>query len=165
MARFSGAGMADEESRQLRASIGALAQCVEQAVHARRTHSDTAAILHGAAALVQGVRQHQLFLTGLESAWHMLYAFDAYQNALHELCRAVQDWHLALAQRSLGEGACFDRVELLAWRMVGEGVLLMDMYAQGSGPLSDAPPAHPGRGLVGWARLCVWWRRWRWRRG
>lgn len=158
MPRLLHAGVADEESRQLRASIGALAQCVEQAVYARRTHSDTAAILHGATALVQGVRQHQLFLTGLESAWHMLYAFDAYQNALHELCRAVQDWRLALEQRSPGEGACFDRVELLAWRMVGEGVLLMDMYEQGSGPLSDAPASRPVRGLAWWSRLRAWWR-------
>lgn len=151
------AGMADEASHQLRASIGALAQCVEQAVHARRMRSDPAAITRCAQALLQGVRQHQLFLTGLESAWHMLYAFAAYQNALHALRRAAQDWYLALEGRSPGEGACFDRVELLAWRMVGEGLLLIDMYEQGSGPLSEAPLLPAGRALAPWHRLLAWW--------
>lgn len=152
-------GVADEAPCQLRASIGALAQCIEQAVSARRTRSDTAAITCCAAALVQGVRQHQLFLTGLDSAWHLLYAFGAYQNALHALCRAAQDWHLALERRSPGEGACFDRLELLAWRMVGEGLLLIDMYGQGSGPLSEAPLVPAGRGVAPWLRLRAWWQR------
>ena len=157
--RLAREGLADEASHPLRASIGALAQCIEQAVRARRTRSDPAAITRCAAVLVQSVRQHQLFLTGLGSAWHTLYAFAADQNALHALCRAALEWLAALEQRSPGEGACFDRVELLAWRMVGEGLLLIDMYEQGSAPLSDAPLVPAGRALATWRRLRTWWQR------
>ena len=70
---------------------------------------------------------HQLFLTGLGSAWHSLYEFGAYQNALRELRCAVESWHKALVQRRADEGAGFDRMELLAWRTLGEGLLLIDM--------------------------------------
>ena len=52
--------------------------------------SDAVDITRHAAALVQAVRAHQLFLTGLGSAWHSLYEFGAYQNALRELRCAVE---------------------------------------------------------------------------
>ena len=79
--------LADEELQQWRASLTALATRVEAAIQARQ--HNPAALAGGAAedtadaadALLRGVRQHQFFLTGLESAWHALYSFDAYQNA------------------------------------------------------------------------------------
>ena len=98
-------------------------------------------------------------MTGLESAWHALYSFDAYQNAQEELSVAVLDWREALEERSPNEGECFERVELLAWRSLGEGVLLVDIYEHGNGPLSEVPPAPLGRCGAAWLRLRAWWQR------
>jgi len=107
------------------------------------------------------VRDHQFFLTSVDSAWHALYEFGAYQSALRELRKAVDAWHKALETRSSREGAGFDRMELLAWRTLGEGMLLIDMYEQGGQPDTEpsAPPRHPATGL--WARVLGWWRQMR----
>ena len=89
ISRFLREGVADEESRQMRDSMVVLAQAVDTAVRSRRARSDAVDITRYAAALVQAVRAHQLFLTGLGSAWHSLYEFGAYQNALRELRREL----------------------------------------------------------------------------
>ena len=157
--RFWRDAWADEELRDWRASLGALAQCVENALQARQQSRDAEDIIGHADALLRGVRQHQFFLTGLESAWHALYSFDAYQNAQEELSVAVLDWREALEERSPNEGECFERVELLAWRSLGEGVLLVDIYEHGNGPLSEVPPAPLGRCGAAWLRLRAWWQR------
>ena len=157
--RFWRDAWADEELRDWRASLGALAQCVENALQARQQSRDAEDTIGHADALLRGVRQHQFFLTGLESAWHALYSFDAYQNAQEELSVAVLDWREALEERSPNEGECFERVELLAWRSLGEGVLLVDIYEHGNGPLSEVPPAPLGRCGAAWLRLRAWWQR------
>ena len=151
--------LADEELQQWRASLSALAERVEGAIQARQQSAVTERTIDAADALLRGVRQHQFFLTGLESAWHALYSFDAYQNAQEELSVAVLDWREALEERSPNEGECFERVELLAWRSLGEGVLLVDIYEHGNGPLSEVPPAPLGRCGAAWLRLRAWWQR------
>ena len=142
----------------MRDSMVVLAQAVDTAVRSRRARHDAASITRHAAALVQGVRTHQLFLTGLGSAWHSLYEFGAYQSALRELRRAVEAWHKALEQRRVDEGAGFDRVELLAWRTLGDGLLLIDMYEQGGQAQSEPPPSEQNP-VTPWARALDWWRR------
>ena len=155
--------LADEELQQWRASLTALATRVEAAIQARQ--HNPAALAGGASedtadaadALLRGVRQHQFFLTGLESAWHALYSFDAYQNAQEELSTAVLDWHQALEERSPTEADCFQRLELLAWRSLSEGMLLVDIYQHGNGPLSEQPPEPRGCCIAAWLWVRSWW--------
>lgn len=157
---FCDAG-ANEESRELRASLGALAVLIEAAVRSRRLRHDTADITRTAASLVQGVREHQLVLTGLGSAWHALYGFAAYQRAAAELLRAAKTWQQQLEQRSRREGAAFDRAELLAWRTLGEALLLIDLYEQGgssAGAGTGAAISVAGH-LPAWRRALQWWQR------
>lgn len=159
ISRFLRQGVADEESRQLRDSVVALSQHIENAVRARRTRSDPPDILRAVEQLAQCVRQHQLLLTGLGSAWHALYELGAYQRALRELRDAVGAWRNALERRSSSEGVRFDAFELLAWRTLGEALLLIDMYEQGSSSsLSDftrpAPLERPRTSLL--SRLRGW---------
>ncbi|MCB1979764.1 MAG: hypothetical protein M9919_02200 [Burkholderiaceae bacterium] len=163
VSRFLRSGVADEESRQLRDSIGALAQQIDEAIATRRAAPaapampDTPEITRQAASLVQCVREHQLFVTGMGSAWHALYEMGAYQLALRSLRQAVEAWHHALAQRSPREGPAFDRVELLAWRTLGEGLLLIDMYEQGDN-LHSEPAARPPPASA-WQRAWAWLRK------
>lgn len=159
ISRFLRDGVAGEESRQMRESVGALAQAIDEAVRARRARKDTAQITRRAAALAQGVRDHQFFLTSVDSAWHALYEFGAYQSALRELRKAVDAWHKSLENRSSREGAGFDRMELLAWRTLGEGMLLIDMYEQGGQSLSEPPAALHRPAPGAWGRVMGWWQR------
>lgn len=157
VSRFLRSGVADEDSRQLRDSIGALAHRIDESIRVRRTapakaaDADTAEITRQAAELLKCVREHQFFVTGLGSAWHGLYEMGAYQSALRGLARAADAWHAALAERNPREGAAFDRVELLAWRTLGEGLMLIDMYEH-----SESAHSEPGES----APLPVrWWQR------
>lgn len=163
ISRFLREGVADEESRQLRDSLGALSVHIDEAVRARRTSQDTQTITRRVAALSQCAREHQLFLTGLGSAWHALYEFGAYQRALRELRQAIANWQQMLEHRSAKERASFDQVELLAWRTLGEALLLVDMYEHQSNPQSDLPqgaePAAQPRSAL--QRVRAWWKRWR----
>lgn len=159
ISRFLREGVAGEESRQMRDSVGSLAQAIDEAVRARRARKDTAHITRRAAALAQGVRDHQFFLTSVDSAWHALYEFGAYQSALRELRKAVDAWHKALENRSSREGAGFDRMELLAWRTLGEGMLLIDMYEQGGHSHSEPPAALRHSAPGAWGRVKGWWQR------
>jgi hypothetical protein len=161
ISRFLREGVADEDSRQLRDSLGALSTQIDETVRTRRTTTDLEVIALRVAALVQCVREHQLFLTGLGSAWHALYEFGAYQSALRELRSMLARWQQMLERRSPKEKACFDQFELLAWRTLGEALLLIDMYEQQSDPHSELPET-PARKASAWQRAKAWF--WRWRR-
>ena len=158
ISRFLREGLADEDSRQMRDSLGTLSQQIEDAVHARRTHREAAAIVPMVQTLARGAREHQLFLTGLGSAWHALYEFGAYQRALRELRDALEAWLRALEQRSGREGVLFDQFELLAWRTLGEALLLIDMYEHGGPTASELPPSLPLPRLPLLVRLRRWLR-------
>lgn len=160
ISRFLREGVADEDSRQLRDSLGALSMQIDEAVRARRTSTDTADITRRVLTLSHSAREHQLFLTGLGSAWHALYEFGAYQRALRELRRAIADWQQMLERRSTRESASFDQFELLAWRTLGEALLLIDMYEHQSSPPSDLQEA-VSRKVPVLQRARAWFRRWR----
>lgn len=159
ISRFLREGVADEESRQLRDSLGALSTHIDEAVRARRTSTDTSVIAQRVAALTQCAREHQLFLTGLGSAWHALYEFGAYQRALRELRNAIAAWQQMLERRSSKESASFDQFELLAWRTLGEALLLIDMYEHQSNPPSDLNDSRPVRKGSVLQHLQGWFRR------
>ncbi|MGP1629316.1 MAG: hypothetical protein ACTS5V_05195 [Giesbergeria sp.] len=167
VSRFLASGVADEESRQLRDSIAAFAQTIDQVLRARRkattnpTHIDTDEIARQAAELAKCVRENKFLVTGLGSAWHALYEMGAYQSALRSLGRAVDAWRQALAQRNPSEGAAFDRVELLAWRTLGEGLMLVDMYEHSESADSESGDARsvPPVSAAAWRRAIAWLRR------
>ena len=149
----------------MRDSSGALAQRVDDAIRARRTApaqgaaADTVEITRQAAELVACVREHQFFVTGLGSAWHALYEMGAYQNALRGLRRAAEAWHAALVERTPRESAAFDRIELTAWRTLGEGLMLIDMYEHSESAHSEPAEERPGAAPVaapGWRRVLAW---------
>ncbi len=154
-------GVADEDSRQLRDSLGALSMQIDEVTRLRRTGIDAHAITRRVVDLARCARQHQLFLTELGSAWHALYEFDAYQRAFGALRDAIAAWQRALEQHSPREQACFRQFELLAWRTLGEALLLIDIYEQPGDAQSDLSYALPQR-LSGWQRVRAWFQR-QWR--
>ncbi|MDA8444496.1 hypothetical protein [Paracidovorax valerianellae] len=142
LSRLLREGVADEESRQFRDALTSLSALIEDAAHLRRACADPSAIFWSLEHLKRAAREHQFFLTGLGSAWHALYELGAYQQALKDLRDAIDLWHQALTRHSRSEPACFDAFERLAWRTLGEALLVIDMYEQGGAAFSE-PPAKP----------------------
>ncbi|GKS84792.1 hypothetical protein AVMA1855_11590 [Acidovorax sp. SUPP1855] len=150
-------GVADEESRQFRDALTSLSALIEDAAHLRRACAAPSAIFWSLEHLKRAAREHQFFLTGLGSAWHALYELGAYQQALKDLRDAIEIWHQALTRQSRSEPACFDAFERLAWRTLGEAMLVIDMYEQGGAMLSEpAPEPAPARRRPMLARLRRW---------
>ena len=77
ISRFLREDVADDESRQLRESLGALSEQIDSVVRIRRTSTDTADIIQGVEALAACIREHQFFISGLGSGWHGLYEFGS----------------------------------------------------------------------------------------
>ncbi|WP_158702876.1 hypothetical protein [Melaminivora suipulveris] len=129
------------DTRALRAGLLALSGLVEQTTQVRREHQPLDAIERQAAQLSRQARQHQLLLTGMDSAWHDLYEFGAYQQAVYALRQALERWRRALREHAGGEPQCFADFERLAWRTLGEALLVLDLYEQqgGDAPRSAAP--------------------------
>ena len=160
VSRFLREGVADEDSRQLRESLSVLAQQIDEAVRTRRASKDTADITHCVVTLGHTAREQQLLLTGLGSAWHTLYEFGAYQRALRDLRNAITDWRQTLERRSAQEAACFDQFELLAWRTLGEALLLVDIYEHQSDPSDDVVEGpSPSRNVLALQRVRAWFGR------
>lgn len=164
ISRFLREDVANEESRQLRHSLGVFSNHIDDAVRVRRNSTDTAEITHRVDALVACAREHHLFVTSLGSAWHALYEFGAYQRALRELRQAIADWQHMLERRSAKESASFSQFELLAWRTLAEALLLIDMYEYQNDPAVDSVDLANGvspRRRSAVQRVRAWWARWR----
>lgn len=151
-------GAERETARPMREHLALLSQHIESALRLRRLHREPADVLAAVDRLAQWVHQHRRFVTGLDSAWHSLYEMAAYQRALRELADVIGAWRQSLVQRSRSEPARFDAFEQLAWRTLGEALLLVELYEQADGPSGWAsvvpPPRHPGLR----ERFMAWWR-------
>ncbi|AVP56955.1 hypothetical protein [Pulveribacter suum] len=158
VSQFLSEGAAHEDTRLLREHLATLSGQIEQATQARRSRHEPAAIERQLALLARSAHQHQLLLTGMGSAWHALYEFGAYQRALRELRGALERWRQALAARdAVAETERFGDFERLAWRTLGEALLVMDIYVhQGAGALPAHSTAPQPRGKRLLARLRRW---------
>ncbi len=96
LSQFLSEGAAHEETRPLREHLATLSGHIEQATQARRVHQDADAIERQLALLARCAQEHQRLLTSMDSAWHALYEFGAYQRALRELRDALARWRQAL---------------------------------------------------------------------
>lgn len=144
--RFLQQDAVNPETQSLRLSVSSLSALVERTAHVRRTQSSIDTIERQAARLSHQIRQHQLLLTGMGSAWHGLYEFGAYQQAVQSLRQALEGWRETLRRRSSAEPQCFQDFERLAWRTLGEALLVLDLYEQQStAPQRAAPPSTPPR--------------------
>ena len=138
-------GLADEDSRELRETLSDLSQGMEAVLQARRARQDVALLLPLVQQLNESAQAHQVRLSNLGPAWQVMYEFAAYQRTLLGLRGSLQAWQRALQVRSRTEARLFQQFEQRAWRTLGEGLLLVDMYEQGGHLHSDAPepPSRP----------------------
>lgn len=146
--------VADQESLKFRESMGWLAAHIEAVVSALKSSPEPVAVAEMLVDLLTLLRQHRRLVVQLNIAWRDLYEYPAYLAALNQCRVMVAQWVMQAQQpgtRFLGA----PEFEAVAWRMLGEGALLIDMYEQ---PRIREREAECARNAAPLARLRAWWR-------
>lgn len=128
--QFMRSAVADEESLQVGESLQALAVQIEAlAGMLQADASDPRQLSTALIDLVGDLRAHRALLLGLGVDWHRFFEFDAHFAALNHFRILVTQWAMEAAPPGHGMPASAD-FELAAWRLLGAGSLLLDVYEQ-----------------------------------
>ena len=106
--------------------------------------------------LLGDLRTHRVLLLALGADWHRFYEFDAHFAALNHFRILVTQWAMEAAPPHHAVPAATD-FDLAAWRVLGAGSLLLDVYEQ-SRKAAAAADEEPVVSTV-WARWSAWWAR------
>lgn len=156
LSSFLRSSVADAEALEVGEGMSHLAAQIERIAALLKTGA-TAGLPDALMDLLGQLRAHRQLVVGLSAAWRGLYEYAAYLNALN-------NFRVAIGQRLMerdvtvmaGQLADF---ELVAWRMLGDGMLLIDMYEQWRGQQGDA---ESGLGALEDSRVHAarhWWER------
>jgi hypothetical protein len=155
--QFLRSAVADEESLQVGESLQVLAVQIEALVtmmHPREGARPPLAL--ALIELVGDLRTHRVLLLSLGGDWHRFYEFDAHFAALNHFRILVTQWAMDAAppHHAVPPATDFD---LAAWRVLGAGALLLDVYEQSRKAAAEID-TQPVESTV-WARWRAWWAR------
>jgi len=161
LSNFLRGAIADEDSRLFSESMGELALQAEAVVAGLRTsrHRDHASAL--LMDMLTVLREHRAFIVNLGPSWRGLYEYAAYLQTLNNFRVLIGQWLLQAAPWDDELDVTAQDFELAAWRALGEGMLLIDMYEQW---LVRADPQEERSGLGELpapqvARVLQWWQK------
>jgi len=154
--QFLRSAVADEESLQVGESLQALAVQIEALAAMLQRPGDPDSLSTGLINLVGDLRTHRALLLGLGGDWHSNYEFDAHFAALNQFRILVTQWAMDAAPPRHAVPALAD-FDLAAWRVLGAGSLLLDVYEQSRAAtaLQDEERVPPSV----WSRWSAWWKR------
>jgi hypothetical protein len=158
LGHFLRASVADEDSRQFSDSMAQLAVQIEAIVPSLRRNRVRSTIAPLLVDLLTVVRAHRNLVVNLGLAWRGLYEYAAYLQALNNFRVLIGQWLLDGGPDEAELLLNSEDFELVAWRTLGEGMLLIDMYER----LVSEPPvqsaATPGNEPQV-ERAIQWWKK------
>jgi hypothetical protein len=162
LSHFLRSAMADEESLQLADGMGSLAANIEAVLSGLKHDTDPAAQAPALMDLMTILREHRTLVIALSPAWRGLYEYASYLAALNNFRVLIGEWLLAATPKAVSgkapQAISFEDFELVGWRTLGEGMLLIDMYEQlASGEAGESSTAAFDK--VRAARARTWWER------
>jgi hypothetical protein len=80
--------------------------------------------------LLTVLRAHRILVASLEASWGGLYEYAAYLKSLNNFRVLIGHWLLEGGSDSEQLPLAVEEFELVAWRTLGDGMLLIDMYEQ-----------------------------------
>lgn len=160
LSEFLRGAVADEESRQLSEGLAQLAVHVESIVTALRANRQRSLIAPQLVDLLTVLRGHRRLVVGLGLPWRGLYEYAAYLQALNNFRVLIGQWLLAGGPARLELDLSAEDFEMVAWRTLGDGTLLIDMYEQ----WMSRDPAEPPSALDALTepqvqRAVAWWKK------
>ncbi len=148
----------DDASLRLSDGMGELSKAIEGVVQALAAQQTAAMIGPKLIELLSAVRKHRQLVVGLGESWRMLYEYAAYLAALNNFRLLIGQW---LVERSItgDHKLVLDDFEMIAWRTMGEGLLMLDMHEQArTTAMADLSPdtedeSHLKRAKQWWGKL------------
>jgi hypothetical protein len=159
LSNFLRSSVADEDSRQLSESMGQLSVHIEAIIASLRLNRVRTTIAPMLVDLLTVLRGHRNTVVNLGLPWRGLYEYAAYLQALNNFRVLIGQWLLDGGPRSPDLLVSAEDFELIAWRTLGEGMLMIDMYEQW---MSRDLPDESRLGSVGEPqveRALQWWKK------
>ena len=159
LSNFLRSAVADEDSRLLSESMAQVSAHIETiiaALRVNRLRTTTAPML---VDLLTVLRGHRNLVVNLGLAWRGLYEYAAYLQALNNFRVLIGQWLLDGGPRRSELSLSAEDFELVAWRTLGEGMLMIDMYEQwlGSESRDESTLGSLDRPQV--ERAVQWWKK------
>ncbi len=154
--QFLRSAVADEESLQVGESLQVLAEQIEALAAMLQRPGAPDNLSTGLINLVGDLRTHRALLLALGGDWHSNYEFDAHFAALNQFRILVTQWAMEAAPPRNVVPAVAD-FDLAAWRVLGAGSLLLDVYEQSRTTMVKKDEEHAPPSL--WSRWGIWWKR------
>ena len=130
LSNFLRSAVADEDSRLVSESMSDLATHVEAIILSLRHGKVRTTIAPMLVDLLTVLRAHRHMVVGLGVQWRGLYEYAGYLQALNHLRVLIGQWLLEGGPRSAELLLNAEDFELVAWRTLAEGLLLIDVYEQ-----------------------------------
>ena len=161
LSNFLRSAIADEDSRLFSdgmAELAAHAESVIAGLRASRQRDHAAPLLMD---MLTVLRDHRTLVVNLGLAWRGLYEYAGYLQALNNFRILIGQWLLAGSPWDDQLAVTAEDFELVAWRTLGDGMLLVDMYEQ---LLERDGPVEERSGLgelreTQVARVLQWWQK------
>ena len=159
LSNFLRSAVADEDSRLLSESMAQLSVHIEAIIAALRVNRVRTTIAPMLVDLLTVLRGHRNIVVNLGLPWRGLYEYAAYLQALNNFRVLIGQWLLDGGPRSFELLLGAEDFELVAWRTLGEGMLMIDMYEQW---LSSESREHSQLGSLSEPqvqRAVQWWKK------
>lgn len=155
--------VADEDLRIFSEGMGQVAQHAEGVIRALRHDRRRAAAAPLLVDMLTVLRDHRTLVVGLGRSWRGLYEYAGYLQALNNFRVLIGQWLLQVEPWDDQLAVTAQDFELIVWRTLGEGMLLIDMYEQW---LEREEPARQGSALGELGapqveRVLQWWHKFR----
>ena len=160
LSQFLRGAVADEESRQLSESMAHLAGQIEAILALLGQGRERVRVAPPLMDLLGNLRTHRQMVVHLGPPWRKLYEYPSYLHALNNFRALVSQWLVEGGADTPELALTAEDFQLVAWRALGEGILLIDMYEQRA-TRGDAPESSSMGELApdGVQRAVQWWRR------
>ena len=160
LSNFLRSALADEDSRMLSEGMQQLAlqaEAVAAGLRQDRRRERAAPLLMD---MLTVLRDHRSLVVNLGLSWRGLYEYAAYLQALNNFRVLIGQWLLDVDPWGGELHVRADEFALVAWRTLGEGMLMIDMYEQwlqreeSPGASDFGAPTEPQK-----ERAQQWWQR------
>lgn len=158
--QFLGGSREDPASQAISDGMRQLAERVERIVATLRTTQQRTVVAPMLVDLLTVLRGHRNQVVHLGMPWRGLYEYGGYLQALTNCRVLVGQWLLDGGPRSASLVLTPEDFELVAWRTLADGMLLIDMYEQwvageteAESGLADLPDPQVERAIRWWHKL------------